>query len=162
MKDASHESFVFTSSTLGIRRKPRTKASFSRIMDAIGMLGFQRNSVFFRVNGASVAEKSWLACAAVSGVIVCAVDSCSSCAHSGTEGSRRLFLFFADAVLLCFACVVMPCALELLHPSDELHSSVCNFIACFAPQSSQIAMEWMYQGFLSCRRFLLVLRAQWN
>ena len=31
LKDTSHESFVFTSSTLGIRRKPRTKASFSSI-----------------------------------------------------------------------------------------------------------------------------------
>ena len=30
-KDTSHESFVFTSSTPGIRRKPRTKASFSHL-----------------------------------------------------------------------------------------------------------------------------------
>ena len=32
------------------------------------MLGFARNIVFFRVNGGSVAEKSWLACATVAGV----------------------------------------------------------------------------------------------
>ena len=58
---------------LGIRRKPCTTASFSRIMDAIWiMLGFQRNIVFLRVNGASVAEKSWLACATVSGVVALA------------------------------------------------------------------------------------------
>ena len=31
LKDASHESFVFISSTLGIRRTPRTKASFSSL-----------------------------------------------------------------------------------------------------------------------------------
>ena len=36
------------------------------------MLGFARNIVFFRVNGASVAEKSWLACATVAGVVALA------------------------------------------------------------------------------------------
>ena len=51
-----------------------------------------------------------------------------NCARRGTEGSRWLFLFFVDAVLLCFACVEMPCALELLHPSDEFHSSVLQFL----------------------------------
>ena len=39
-------------------------------MGAICMLGFARNIVIFRVNGASVAEKSWLACATGAGVIV--------------------------------------------------------------------------------------------
>ena len=82
LKEASHESYVFTSSTLGIGRKhrtkalfshlqllevegslagklcfhifkfgiwrkPRTKASFSRSMDAIWMLGFARNIFFW-------------------------------------------------------------------------------------------------------------------
>ena len=32
------------------------------------MIGFAGNMVFFRVNGASVAEKSWLACTTVSSV----------------------------------------------------------------------------------------------
>ena len=36
------------------------------------MSGFVRNIVFSRVNGASVAEKSWLACAAVAGVVALA------------------------------------------------------------------------------------------
>ena len=31
LRETSHESFVFTSSTLGIRRKPRTKASVSHL-----------------------------------------------------------------------------------------------------------------------------------
>ena len=53
---------VGTSSILGICKKPRMK---TRIMDAIWMLGF---IVFFRVNGGSVAEKSWFARATVLGV----------------------------------------------------------------------------------------------
>ena len=56
-----------------------------------------------------------------------AVESCSKCAHSGTEGSKRLFLFFAAAVLLCFACVETLCALELVHHSDVLYSSALQF-----------------------------------
>ena len=47
-----------------------------------------------------------------------AVESVSNCARSGTEGSRRLILFFAAAVLLCFACFETLCALELVHQSD--------------------------------------------
>ena len=35
LKDASHDSFVFIASTLGIRRMPRTTALFSRIIEAI-------------------------------------------------------------------------------------------------------------------------------
>ena len=35
-------------------------------------IGFARNMVFFQVNGASTAEKSWLECATVSGVIALA------------------------------------------------------------------------------------------
>ena len=38
-----------------------------------------------------------------------AFGSCSACARSGTDASRRLFLFFDDAVLLCFACVDTLC-----------------------------------------------------
>ena len=48
------------------------KASFAHIMDAIQMLGFARNIVFFRVNAASGAVKSRLACATVSGVVALA------------------------------------------------------------------------------------------
>ena len=42
------------------------------------------------------------------------VDMFSNCARSGTNGSRRLFLVFDDAVLLCFAYVETLSALELL------------------------------------------------
>ena len=66
----------------------------------------------FRVNGASAVEKSWLACATVSGVVVLPSNLSGIVAHSGTEGSRWLAVFFVDAVLLCFACVEMLCALE--------------------------------------------------
>ena len=98
------------------------------IMDAIWMLGFARNIVFSRVNRASVAEKSWLACATVAGRRCFAVESVSNCACSGTDGSRWLFLFFVDAVLLCFACVATRCALELVYRSDVFHSSVLQFL----------------------------------
>ena len=98
------------------------------IMDAIWMLGFARNIVFSRVNRASVAEKSWLACATVAGRRCFAVESVSNCACSGTDGSRWLFRFFVDAVLLCFACVATRCALELVYRSDVFHSSVLQFL----------------------------------
>ena len=66
------------------------------------MLGFARNIVFLRVNGGSVAEKSWLA-------VKC----------FGPARAMELMVpgdfFFDDAVLLCFACVETLCALELLH-----------------------------------------------
>ena len=80
------------------------------------MLGFARNIVFFRLNGASGAVKSKLVCATVSGV----AGSSSKCARSGTDGSRRLFLFVDDAVLLCFACVETLFALELLRSKDVI------------------------------------------
>ena len=62
------------------------------------MLGFARNILFFWVNGPSVAEKSWLACATVSGVV--ALDS--------------IPVRFARAVELMvpgdfFSCLMMSC-----------------------------------------------------
>ena len=68
--------------------------------------------MFFRLNGGSVAEKSWLARAAVLGVVAFAAESSSMCERSGTDVSRSLFLFFVAAVLLCFACVEILCALK--------------------------------------------------
>ena len=52
------------------------------------MLGFARNIVFFRVNAASVAEKSWLRCATVAGVVALVSIPVRFCARSGTDGSR--------------------------------------------------------------------------
>ena len=57
---------------------------------------------FFRVNGCSVAEKLARAHDGLRRRRF-AAESGSICARSGTEGSRWLFLFFVDAVLLCFA-----------------------------------------------------------
>ena len=57
-KDASHESFVFNSSTLGIRRMPRTKALFSHLQ----LLEFQgclaRNLRFHLINAWNLKEAS--------------------------------------------------------------------------------------------------------
>ena len=103
-KEASHESFFSHLQLSGIRRKPRTKASFSWIIDAIWMLGFERNIVFFSgLNGGSVVEKSWFARDGLRRRRF-GFDSCSFCARSGTNGSRWLFLFFDDAVLLFCMC----------------------------------------------------------
>ena len=90
-------------------------------MDAIWMLGFARNIVFFRVNGGSVPEKSWLARATVSGVAALPWNRLRS-ARNVTDGFRWLSLLFDDAVLLCFACVETLCALELLHWRDAFTS----------------------------------------
>ena len=51
------------------------------------------------------------------------VEMFSNCARSGTDGSRRLFLFFDDAVLLCFAYVEILSAMELLRRRHVLTSS---------------------------------------
>ena len=94
VKEVLHESFVFTSSTAGIRRKPRTKASFSWIMDAIWTLGFARNMVFFsgkrrfRCGEKLVRARDGLRRRRF------AFTSSLSCARRGTDGSRWLFLFF--------------------------------------------------------------------
>ena len=42
------------------------------------------------------------------------LESSSDCARSRTDGSRRIFLFFDDSVLLCFAYVDTLSAFELL------------------------------------------------
>ena len=69
------------------------------------MLGFQRNIVFFGVNVASVAEKSWLACAAVSGVVALA-RKCSGTARA-VEMMTMMVPgdFFSSLMLLCY-CVL--------------------------------------------------------
>ena len=97
------------------------------IIDAIWMLGFARNIVFFRINGVSAVEKSWLPLHDGCGHRRFAADSCSICVRNVTEGSRWLFLFFVDAVLLCFACVETLCLLELLHQSDVFYGTVLQF-----------------------------------
>ena len=55
------------------------------------------------------------------------VKSISDCARSRTDGSRRMFLFFAEAVLLCFAYVDTLFLLELLRSKDGLYSRVLPF-----------------------------------
>ena len=82
------------------------------------------------------------------------VKSCSNCARNGAEGCRWLFLFFVDAVLLCVACVAYLCALELLHPSDVLHSSVLQFFS--ALQLSVCRSQW--NGCTKPSRRILVLQ----
>ena len=72
-----------------------------------------------------------------------AAESGSNCARNVTEGSRLLFLFFVDAVLLCFACVKSLCAVELVHQGDVFYSSLFAILLCCAIQSVQITMEWL-------------------
>jgi len=87
------------------------------IKDAIWMLGFAQNIVFFQVNRGSVAEKSWLAWATGAGVAALAWNHARSA--RATEVSKLVtFSLFVDAVLLSFA-----------------------------RQSVKIAMEWLWQGF---------------
>ena len=102
LKEASHKSFVFIASTFGIWRKHRTKASFSHIMDAIWMLGFARNIVFFRVNGASGAVKSRLASATVLGVVALAwnLPRIARAVELMVQG-----VFFFSLMMLCY-CVL--------------------------------------------------------
>ena len=113
----------FTSSTLGIRREPRTKASFSRIMDAIGMLGFQRNIVFFSGKW-SFRCREKLACLRDGfGRRRLNVEMCSRTARAVELFiPGDFFLFCDDAVLLCFACVETLWALELLRWRDAFSS----------------------------------------
>ena len=75
----------------------------------------------FPVYADSVAEKSWLACATV------------------TEGSRWLFLFFVDAVLLCFATPPLQIAVEWLRPGVSK-----------GPCSPVLSCDW----FVFCKSFL--------
>ena len=103
------------------------------------MLGFARSVVFFRVNGVLGAEKSRLACATVSGVAALAWK-CSRIARAVELMVQGLFLFFDDAVLLCFACVETLSALELLRSKDVFYSSVLP-IYC-ALQLSVCGSQW--------------------
>ena len=95
LKEASHESFVVTHHGCDLNVRICTK------------------HCFFPVSGASGAVKSKPACAGA-GIAALAWKCSRICARSGTDGSRRLFLFFDDAVLLCFAYVETLSALELL------------------------------------------------
>ena len=69
--------------------------------------------MFFRVNGGSVAEKSWLAHTAVLGVVALPPNPARFARAVELRVPGDFFLFFVDAVLLCFACVATLCALEL-------------------------------------------------
>ena len=70
------------------------------------------------------AEKSWLARAMAAGVVVLSPISFRIARAVEIKVPGDFFLFFVDALLLCFACVETLCALELLHRSDVFYSSV--------------------------------------
>ena len=145
LKEASYDSFVFTSSILRIWRRPRTTASFShlQLLEFEGGLARKlrfhlfsswnlkeasQESFVFTNHGCDlnvristkhcvfrVAEKSWLACATLSGVVALAWKC------SWTVRAVELMVpgdFFSSLMMLCycvFACVETLCALELLH-----------------------------------------------
>ena len=75
------------------------------------MLGFARNIVFFFwVNGASVAEKSWLACATVAGVVALA----GKCFQTARAVERMVpGDFFSSLMLLC--CCVLHVLRHFVH-----------------------------------------------
>ena len=84
-KEASHESFVFTNQGCDLNVRD-----------------LQETLCFFRVDGASVAEKSWLACATVSGVVALA----GKCFQ--TARAVELMVpgdLFSSLMLLCY-CVL--------------------------------------------------------
>ena len=89
------------------------------------MLGLQRNIVFFRVNLASVAEKSWLACATVSGAVALAWK-CSRAARAVelmVPGCSRYF--FSSLMMLCY------CVLHVLRHFVDWNCCIeemCSFL----------------------------------
>ena len=66
-KEASHQSFVFTSSTFGIGRKPRTKLRVHKSWMRFECYRIWTKHCVFQVNGAPAAEKSRLAWAHLRG-----------------------------------------------------------------------------------------------
>ena len=174
--EASHESFAFISWDRAIWRMSRTKDGFHSFnswnsFSFLKIVQFERGlarklrfhesrirfecyiglheTFFFPVNGASVPEKSWPACATGADVVAlawncsrtarslelmvtfsllwwcCAIVFCMCCdaLRIGTAASKRCVLQYCVAILLRFATQCMLCALELLHPSDVLYST---------------------------------------
>ena len=70
----------------------------------------------------------------------------SKSACSVTEGSRWLFLFFVDAVLLCFASQSVQVAVDWLRQGLSKGSNVLRFCLCFASHPWQIALELLHDG----------------
>ena len=83
-----------------------------------------------------------------------AVEFGSICARNVTEVCSWLFLFFVDAALLCFACVEILCALELVHQSDVFYSSMLQFFCVL--QFSLCRSQW--NGCAKASRRVLVLK----
>ena len=108
--------------------------------------------MFFRVKGGSVAEKSWLSHATVPGVAALPWNLATT-ARAVVAGD--FFLFFVDAVLLCFACVETLCALELVHQSDVFFSSMLQ-LYCVV-QFSLCRSQW--NGCIKASRRVLVRKA---
>ena len=96
LKEASHESFVFTHHGCDLNVRICTKHC---------VFSGKRS---FRCGEKQARERDGLRRRRFS------VKSSADCARSRTDGSRRMFLFFDDAVLLCFACYDTLSALELL------------------------------------------------
>ena len=102
--------------------------------------GFAGNIVFLLVNRASAADKSWLACAAVSGVI--------ALAWNFSRIARVPSDFFSSLMTLCYC--VLHVWRHLLHWNCCVQRMCyrvvrCLFL-CFATQCLQIAVAWLRQG----------------
>ena len=130
---------AWTCWTLGIPRKPRTKASF-HIFNCwnskeashesfvfmnhrcdLNVRIWTKHCVFSGLNGGSVVEKSWFARDGLRRRRF-GFDSCSFCARSGTIMVPGDFFFSLMMLCYCFACVETLCAMELVHWRDAFTS----------------------------------------
>ena len=101
--------------------------------------------MFFRVNGGSVAEKSWLTCATGAGVV--------SLAWNLARTARAVELkvpggFFSSLLLLCYCVWHVP--RHLVH-WNWCVKAMCSTVPCcnsngYTIQSVQFAVEWLRQG----------------
>ena len=84
------------------------------------MLGFARNIVFFRVNGGSVAEKSWLARTTVLGVAALPPNLAR---FARAVELRAPGDFFSSSLTLCC------CVLHVLR--RFVHWNSCSTVVCY-------------------------------
>ena len=103
LKEASHESIIFTSSPLEFEGSLARKRRFHESWMRLGRWDLHETLRFFRVNGSSDAEKSWLACATGAGVV--------ALAWKFSRISRAVELmvpgdFFSSLMVLCYYCVL--------------------------------------------------------
>ena len=142
------------------------------IVDVIWMLRFARDMVFFRVSGASVAEKSRLARGTVLGVAALPWNLARNArAMWGCQVTFSRPCWCCAIVFLCFACVDTLCALELVHQSNVLYCSVLQCYGILHVLKHFVHWNWHITAMcftvytvlqFSCLFHVRVCRSQWN